>query len=239
MAIAIAVHAVLEDVPGQHLHHADLARPGAGGGGRIEVTPLVELHRGEDLRPEDLGAAAVMRQRDQRVQRVEIPLESTVIGLEGPERQQHPARDAVIALDPVEDLVPALRQLAPPVEPVLADQLARELDEWRLEDALRPVAAQHAAVLPRPGQEAPRHLGVVAHRHGLVPQPRLEGLEVTAAGHLLRESRTGERKGDETGERAHVNLVSAFGGTVPARFGGARSGIPLMFAFRSHSLRVR
>jgi hypothetical protein len=75
----------------------DLARPGAGGGRRIEHAAPVQLDRGEDLRAEQLRAAAVMRQRHQRIGGVEIPLEAAVIGLERPERQQDPRRHAVVA----------------------------------------------------------------------------------------------------------------------------------------------
>ena len=57
MPVAVAIRAVFEDVAGQHLHHADLPGPGAGGARGVEVAPAVELERGIDLRQEQLRPA--------------------------------------------------------------------------------------------------------------------------------------------------------------------------------------
>jgi hypothetical protein len=98
MAVAIAVDAVVDDVFGQHLDHADLAGPGALGVHRVEIAVFEQFERGEDLRAEDMRAAAVMGERDQRVERVVVALEGAVIGLERPEGQQDAAADAEAAL---------------------------------------------------------------------------------------------------------------------------------------------
>ncbi|EPX87037.1 hypothetical protein Salmuc_03012 [Salipiger mucosus DSM 16094] len=238
MPVAVAVHAVLEDVLGQHLHHADLARPGACGAVRVEIPARVELDRGEDLRPEDLGPAAVVRERHQRVGGVEIALDGAVVGLEGPEGQQHAPRDAVVALDPVEDLVVALGHLAAPVQPVLADELARELDEGRLEEALPPVALQHLAVLPDPVKEGLRDRRVVPAIHRLGAQIGDEGAEVAPAGNLLRLGGAGKAQRKKEGADAHGNLVAkSIARTLSARETGASSGAPPTFPICSHFLR--
>jgi hypothetical protein len=85
MSIAVAVDAVVDDVFGQHLDHADFTGPGANGVDRIEIAVLEQFECGEDLRAEDMRAAAVMGQRHQRVERVVVALERPVVGLERPE----------------------------------------------------------------------------------------------------------------------------------------------------------
>jgi hypothetical protein len=62
MAVAVAVHAELDDVPGQHLDLADLTGPGAGGAVRVEVAMADHLDGRDQLRPEKFGPAAIMRQ---------------------------------------------------------------------------------------------------------------------------------------------------------------------------------
>jgi len=153
MPVAVAIRAVFEDVAGQHLHHADLARPGTGGARRVEIAAAEQFHRRQHLRSEQAGPAAIMRQRHQRVAGVVIALEAAVIRLEGPERQQDAARHADLGLDPVEDAGLRLGLPAAVDQPVLADQGARELDEILLEKPLRPVGADHLGILPHPGEE--------------------------------------------------------------------------------------
>jgi len=101
MPVAVAIDAIAQDVIGQHLHLPDFPRPGALGARRVEIAPLLQRDRGHDLRAKQLGAAAVMRQRHQRVAGVEIALHRAEIGLKRPERQQDPARDAIVVFNPL------------------------------------------------------------------------------------------------------------------------------------------
>ena len=73
---------------------------------------LVEVERRQHLRLEDAGAAAIVAQRHQRVQRVEIALEAAEIGLERPERGEHAAAHAEPLFDLVENDCVLLELLA-------------------------------------------------------------------------------------------------------------------------------
>ena len=89
-----------------------------------------------------------MRQSDQSVAGVEIALHLTKVGLERPECQKHPARDAKAGLDGIKGAVKARRVPPPVVDPVLADQRARKCDEVFLENPLAAVGLQHLRVDP-------------------------------------------------------------------------------------------
>ena len=142
---------------------------------------LVEFERREDLRPEQLGPAAIVRQGHQRVQRVEVALKGTVIGLERPEGQKHTARHAVGRLDPVEDRIVFLRHLLALVDPVLADQAARELDERFLEHALCAVRVDHLLIETDRGEEGINRGPVMALPLGFGFQTLDETVETAAA----------------------------------------------------------
>jgi hypothetical protein len=138
--VPVAVHPVLDDVFGQHLHHADLSGPGAGCGAGIDVAAPVELQRREDLRAEEVRTPAVVRQRHQRVHRVEVTLHRAVVRFERPEGEEDAGADPILPLNAVEDGIVALGIALPVVDAVLADEPAGEIGEGPLEDALRPSA---------------------------------------------------------------------------------------------------
>ena len=135
MAVAVAIHPALQDVLGQHLDHADLARPGAGGVQR-EVARGMKRDGGKDLRLEEVGAAAVMGQGEEGVPCVEIALDLAEIGLEGPEGQEDAAGDAVFGFGPGEDPVQFGGFRLCRGEAVLRDQRAREIEEGLAEHGL-------------------------------------------------------------------------------------------------------
>ena len=91
LAVAIGIHAIVNNICWQHLHHADFSGPGTFGSCRAEFAPFVQFQRCKNLRTEQLGAAAIMRQGHQRVQRVEIALIAAVVRFKGPERQKNSA----------------------------------------------------------------------------------------------------------------------------------------------------
>ncbi len=136
MPVAVAIDAVLKDIARQHLDHADLTRPGARGAGRIEVVLFIKLKRGEHLGAEQVRTAAIVGQGHQRVERVEIALKGSEIGLKRPERKEDAPRNAIFAFDAVKHGVVFLCIRAAPIDAVLRNQAAREVDERLLEDAL-------------------------------------------------------------------------------------------------------
>ena len=60
MPVAITIDAIFENVPGQHLHHANLASPSARCGRRIKITLLEKFQRGKYLWSEQLWPAAII-----------------------------------------------------------------------------------------------------------------------------------------------------------------------------------
>jgi hypothetical protein len=192
MPVAVAVDAVVDDVFGKHLHHADFPGPGALRVHRVEIAMLEQGQRGEDLRPEDMRTAAVMGQRHQRVERVVIALERAEIRLESPEGQEDAARHAEAALDLVEDGAPAFCVAAPVVDPVLGNQAAGELGEGHGEDALPPIRIDGALGVAGMHEEGvDGRLRMAAHlRFG--PQVLHELAEIAAA--LLRLRRADRKR---------------------------------------------
>ena len=90
MPVTITIDAVFENVSGQHLHHADFTRPCAFGLDRIEVTFLEQFEGGENLWAKQLWAAAIMREGQKGVERVEVALKRAVIGFESPKCEENP-----------------------------------------------------------------------------------------------------------------------------------------------------
>ena len=154
LAISIPVDAIVQDVCGQHLHHANLTGPGTRGLCGIKAALGRQGDGGKHLRLEQFRATTIMGQGQKGVPGVEIALHRAVVGFKRPECQKHAARHAKSALRLVEDGRVALRILAPMIHPVLADHPACELCERHLENALPPVAAQGATVLCGTLQEA-------------------------------------------------------------------------------------
>ena len=147
MSVAVGIDTVFDDIHGQHLDHADLAGPGAGGRARVKVVGGVQLHRGQHLRAEKVGAAAVVGQRGQRVGCVKVTLKRAIVRFKRPEGQQHGAVDAIGCFDVVKDAVVLLGKLFSLVQPLRRDQAARKLDERFLKHALRLIGFQHRRVL--------------------------------------------------------------------------------------------
>jgi len=181
MAVAVAIHPALQDVLGQHLDHADLARPGAGGVQR-EVARGMKRDGGKDLRLEEVGAAAVMGQGEEGVPCVEIALDLAEIGLEGPEGQEDAAGDAVFGFGPGEDPVQFGGFRLCRGEAVLRDQRAREIEEGLAEDGLGTVGAEDLLVLPCIGEKVFHGLRRQALCRGLGGHRVEEGVEIAAAG---------------------------------------------------------
>ena len=139
MAIAIAINAVVQNILGQHLHHANLACPSAGGGGRVEIAAFEQGDGGQQLWPKQRRSAAIMGQGGQRIGGVEIALKGTVIGFKGPKRQQNPPWDAILCLDPGENRIPFAAHFSAAAGPVFRNQTAGKAGKIQLKNTLPPV----------------------------------------------------------------------------------------------------
>ncbi len=81
LAVAVAIHTTFQIILRQKLHHADFASPCAGGR-RIDDALIEQLEKGDELRAEEIRAAAVIGKGDERIQRVEIALNGAVVRLQ-------------------------------------------------------------------------------------------------------------------------------------------------------------
>ncbi len=189
MTVAIAVDTEFHDVFGQHLDHADFARPCALRGHRVEIAVPVKLQRGKDMRAEQFGAAAVMGQCDQRIERVVIALKGAEIGLEGPEGQQDASAYAEPPFGFVKDGVEALTIASSCIKPVLADETPREFDEGLREKSLTPVGIQRALVEPGAAEKAIDRALIEPALHRFRPKALHELAKISAA--LLGAGGTG------------------------------------------------
>ena len=118
-----------------------------------------------------------MGQCNQGVGSVEIALKRAVVRFESPECQQDIPVNAIFAFDAIKYrfVLPCFGTTY--VDPVLRDQTARKVDEWTLENPLRPVGAQHGVVLAYIGQKRIRRGRCNALCHGICFQLGLEGAE--------------------------------------------------------------
>ena len=209
MAIAIAIDALFEDVAGQHLDHADFARPGAGGVGG-QIARCMQADGGKDLGLEKFGAAAVMRKGKKRVAGVEIALDLAEVGLEGPEGQKDASGDAEFRLGPFEDGLLFAGLGAGGGQALLRDQRLREVEEGLAEDALRTVGLQHLCVLAGAAEIGFHRVFRQALRGGLGGHAVKEGREIAAAGGGPGGSgRNGCGKGKGQGKDTHHRQVRA------------------------------
>ena len=206
LAVAVAVHAAFVDVAGQHLDLADLARPGAGGGGGVEIAVLGQLDRGDDLWLENPGAAAIVREGEKRVAGVEIALDLTEVRLERPERQDDAARNAVVRLGAGKGRVVFPGVNGGVLDAVLADQALAEFEEAFAEKGLAAVVLQdgfvHARAVEEGVDRGPRGPG----GGGLGADRGDESVEISAAGGRLglggQAERRAEHRGQKSGNRA-------------------------------------
>ena len=102
MAVAVVVDRIVEIMRRQELRLAEFAGPGADHLGRREIAAVDDLQRGDGLVLEHLRAAAVIGQRHQRRQRMQIAQLGAEIALQPPERGDHGRRHAIFLLGAVE-----------------------------------------------------------------------------------------------------------------------------------------
>ena len=197
LPVAVAIHPAFQNVARQHLHLPDFARPSPHGPRRINIAPRRQGNRGQNLRLEHLGSAAVMGQRQQRVAGVEIALHLAKIGLERPEGQNDPARHAVCPGRRVKGRVVFLRITRRPGNAPLADQALRELKEGLAEDALTMVSLDHRAIASGARHESVNR----ALRQTLGRRLRRHGAQKTAE--IAATWGRGHRAGGQTGKQGN------------------------------------
>ena len=186
LPVAIAIDCVVDNVRGQLLHHTDLTRPSAGHAARVQIAPAVHFQRRENLRAEQFRATAIMRQRDQRIHRVEIALHRAEIGFKRPEGQQYAGVHPELAFGRIKNRPVTLVIANPVIQTVLRNQRAREIQKRALEDALSPVGSDDRRIAADTG-EKPVHQGaVIAHADSFCFQPANETAEIAATALRLR-----------------------------------------------------
>ncbi len=139
VAVTITIDAEGDDILRQHLYLADFAGPCARIGGRIEIAMLNHFDQREQLRAEELRAAAIMRQGYQRVAGIEIALNGAKIGLHGPEGGNDASGHAELVFGAGEGGGELLQLPAADIKAGLADGALREFEESLAENALRAV----------------------------------------------------------------------------------------------------
>lgn len=234
MAVAVVVDAVFDVRAGQELRLADLAGEGALEIVQGQVAALHDLQGGDQLALEQLGAAAVVRQRgDGAHHRHLAEIAGAVVALQRPDRHDQLFRHAELALDPRQQLRVAGHQRLGALDAGRDDARAGVFLEGLAEGvALAPVEVHHHGVgrEPREGlvDDALRHAGgrrLAAHGGD-------EGVEVAAA--LGRIGRGSERdEAQESCEQAGRHTGSSW--VVPRRSFTCRGrACPASRFFRPH-----
>lgn len=156
---------------------------------RVQHATAIHFNRGKHLRAEQFGAAAIMRQRDKRIHRVEIALNRAEIRLERPEGQQNTRRHPIVLLRCRKHAGVAVRIGPPRIHAVLRNQRARKIQKRALENALPPVRIQNRLFLPDIGKEILDQGAVMSARRGFCFQALDKRPESAAAGLSLRMCR--------------------------------------------------
>ena len=102
MAVAVVIDRVVEVMRRQKLRLAEFASPRTDHLACREIAAIDDLQRGDGLLLEHLGAAAVVRQRHQRRQRMQLAQFGAKTALQPPERGDHGRRHPIFLLGAVE-----------------------------------------------------------------------------------------------------------------------------------------
>ena len=110
-----------------------------------EVAAVDDAQRIHQLGLEHLRTAAIMRERDERADRLLLAHHDSEIGLQSPDRNEDGSGHAVLLLDPIKDRS-ILQQHALRLLDALGDPALGEFLEALLEDALIAVERQHLGI---------------------------------------------------------------------------------------------
>lgn len=142
-----------------------------------------------------------MGEGDQRIERVEIALESAEISLQPPERGDYRCGHAIFSFGAAKNLGVLIHLLFAHLHPVGADRPLGKLEKSLAEDALRAVAREHLAVDRGAGERPVRHIGADALIDGLGFHALKKLREIAAAPGLLGKRRGGGCSQEEGCER--------------------------------------
>ena len=180
MAVAVVIDGVVEVMRRQELRLAEFAGPRTDHLACCEIAAIDDLQRGDGLLLEHLGAAAVVCQRHQRRQRMQLAQFGAKTALQPPERGDHGRRHPIFLLGAVEccrmhpdsRLRIFCRAIGGPVPGEFGEHLA--------EHALAAVAVDDALVVDEVGcgfgERALRHAG----GDRLLPEVGEEAIETHA-----------------------------------------------------------
>ncbi len=220
-----------------------------------EVAAVDHAERVQQLRPEFLGAAAVIAQGGERADTIHVAHHLAEIGLEAPIGHQHGTRHAVVLLDPLEDRRVFLEHRLADLQAVVRHHAGLEGQEVLRKDALGPVARNRVGIVG----DAVERRGDGARRDAFGNRLLLEALQPLAepggAGTLLGKdarSRAEQHRRAEASACCHEgdagHVVSSHAVTEPSRkasvkprdrhvdsLGIALLQVPISFAWASTS----
>ena len=180
MAVAVVIDRIVEIMRRQKLRLAEFAGPRSDHLACREIAAIDDLQRGDGLLLEHLRAAAVIRQRHQRRQRMQLAEFGAKTALQPPERGDHRRRHAIFLLGagerrrvhPDSRLRISCRAIGRPV--------ACEFGEHLAEHALAAVAVDDALVVDEVGGGFRHRALRDAFRHRLLLEVGEEAIETHA-----------------------------------------------------------
>ena len=146
-AIAIAIDGEPRIGGGNELRLPEGAGPGAVEIIELQVAAADQLQGRQELAPPEVAPSVPgAGQGRQRVRQEVVAGLGAEIGLHAPDRGDDMLVDAVLLLDPVEDLPVFAHHLLAPCDPLRIDEEGHVVPDRRLEFGLQPREAQHLVV---------------------------------------------------------------------------------------------
>ncbi len=145
-AVAVIIHGVVEIVPRQKLRLTEFARPRADHLRHGEIAAVDDLQGCDQFGAEHVGAAAIIGERRQRLDRRQLARVGAEVAFQSPERRDHCTRHTIFALGAGERLGVRLQPLLALLHAIVGRHARGELDEALAEHALAAVARNDARV---------------------------------------------------------------------------------------------
>lgn len=112
----------------------------------IDHALIEELEQGDELRTEQVRAAAVVGERDERIERVEIALNRAIVGFKPPESGKNRTRNAISIFNFLEDIGIFDEIFLAFLQACLGNEALGKFGESEIENGLLAVAAQNFLV---------------------------------------------------------------------------------------------
>ena len=221
MAVAVIIDRIVEIMRRQKLRLAELAGPRSDHLAGREIAAVDDLQRGDRLLLEHLRAAAIIRQRHQRRQRMQLAEFGAKTALQPPERGDHGRRHAIFLLGAVERRRVHLDARLRIPGSALGRPVAREFVEHRAEHALAAVAVDDALVVDEVGCGFGKRPLRDAFGHGLLLQLSEEAIKTHAI--VARRAAARGRRDRFCGRLPNRCLAGDCNGSGHGRFGRGRS----------------